>query len=126
MDKLNDKVLDFTINADNETVSFVLYNKFNIIVSIEDWHFLCENRWFSKEPYKDEVEAEFGLYGARNAETSEDVLKCIKSCVEDLKDVMETDIRDKCSILLDSNISTLLTIDKDGNLMVKEESNEYS
>ena len=101
-------------------VCFKLYNKFNICLPIKDWQFLCENRWFSNTPDREVVEAEFGLYDARKADNSEEVLQCIKNCIADLKDIMGIDVCEQCNELLDSNTSQLLTINENGELIFKE------
>lgn len=123
---MDNKLLEFTMDVINDIVSFKVYDKFDITISMKDWKFMCQKRWFTNRPYKDEVEAEFGLYGARNAKTSEEAFQCVKECIEDLKSVIGADIKDQCNKLIDSDISTFLTIDKDGTLVVVEGNNEHS
>ena len=91
---------------------FTVYDGIKVRLSTEDWRFLCEKRWFSYEPYRDEVEAEFGLYGAREKHTPKEVSDCIRACIEDLKNVMDSEI-------MDSDCSTLLTLSEDGSLIIE-------
>lgn len=116
--------LDFSKSLGN--VCFRVYDKFDIILPLKDWRFLCNKRWFTNSPEKAIAEAEFGLYGARKAQTQESAQKCVENCVKDLKDIMGMDIDKECRDLLDSSTSTLLTIDKNGKLVIKDQSNESS
>ncbi len=103
----------------DDSVSFVVYSGIEVRIPKEDWDFLCKYRWFSEEPFRDEVEAELGLYGARSEKTSEGASACARECVADLRSAMGSDIKEECDRLADSNCSTFLTVDENGNLVVK-------
>lgn len=115
--------VDYNKNIGN--VYFRLYDKFDIFLPIKDWDFLCKKRWFSDNPDTEIAEAEFGLYGARNAEDNNQAVECVKRCVTDLRDIMDPDtktgLKEQCNKLLNSDISTLLTFDSNGNLIAKRD-----
>ncbi len=77
---------DFTKSFGN--VHFTLYDKFDICLPIEHWRFMCEKRWFSDYPDREAVEAEFGLYGARRAKSSEEAQRCVMDCVTDIEKII--------------------------------------
>ncbi len=109
---------DYTDKA--EEVFFTLYDDINVHMALMDWQFLCEKRWFSDKPFRDEVEAEFGLYGARAENTSGGVMRCIDNCVADLRNIIEPELTEEHNRVLDSNCETLLTLDENGNITVDQ------
>ena len=70
---------------------FTLYDKFSIFLPISDWVFMCERRWFSDEPERADVEAEFGVCGARSAKSNEEANEIVQNTVYSYKRMMNTD-----------------------------------
>ncbi len=77
---------------------FRLYDKFTITISIKDWSFMCEKRWFSKEPNIEDVEAEFGVCGAREAQNDAEANKIVQKTVDTYKRIMHADVESDCTI----------------------------
>lgn len=113
-----------TINADYTkvigSVYFELYDTFSIVIPINDWVFMCDKRWFSDEPQRADVEAEFGACGAREARTNEEANEIVRKTIAAYKRIMNADIESDCRRLIDSTSKTVAKIDKTGNLFFEE------
>ena len=96
-----DKLLDFTMDTSSETVSFTLYDRFNIIIPVKEWEFMCQKRWFSDTPTQQEVEVEFGVCGARDASDNDEANEIVKKTIEALHDFIEEDTILECQKHLD-------------------------
>lgn len=73
-------------------VCFELYGKFTIAIPANDWAFMCEKRWFSDEPLTADVEAEFGICGAREANDNEEANDIVRKTIAAYKRIMHADI----------------------------------
>ncbi len=110
---------DFSKNIGE--VNFSLYDKFNITISIDDWLFMCKNRWFSDEPLREDVEAEFGVCGARSAKDNKEANMIVNKTIGTYKRIMQTDIEKDCRKTLNSTSKTVARIDKNGNIYFEED-----
>ena len=77
-------------------VNFTLYDRFAIKLSIKDWSFMCERRWFSDEPARDDVEAEFGACGAREATDNIEANQIVQNTIDAYKRMMHIDVQNDC------------------------------
>ena len=103
-----------------EYVHFELYGKFLIVLPVDDWEFMCKYRWFSEEPKTADVEAEFGVCGARNAVSDDEANEIVQKTVNAYKRMMHADIKGDCRRLLDSTSKTVARVDKDGSIYFEE------
>ena len=115
-----DKLLDYSVDTDSETVSFRLYDKFDISVPAKDWGFLCQKRWFTDKPSQEEVEAEFGVCGARGALDNDEANMIAKKTIETLRGFIEEDTVQECEKRLDSPKRLVGHISKSGDIYFSE------
>ncbi len=101
-------------------VRFRLYDKFEIFIPVEDWAFMCKSRWFSEEPATADVEAEFGVCGARSARNNEEANEIVQKTINAYKRMMHADIKEDCRELLKSTPKTVARIDKNGHIYFDE------
>jgi len=102
------------------SVYFELYGKFAIVIPIDDWAFMCEKRWFSDEPKVEDVEAEFGVCGAREALSSEEANNIVRKTIAAYKRMMQANGEDDDRKLLDSTSKTVVRMDKDGKFYFED------
>ena len=101
-------------------VHFVIYGKFDISLSISDWRFMCDRRWFSNNPKLADVEAEFGICGAREARNNAEANEIVQKSVNAYRRFMSIDISEACRNLLESNSNLVARLDGDGNILIEE------
>ena len=101
-------------------ITFVLYNKFQIILSIQNWEFMCHYRWFTKEPNREDVETEFGACGARDANDNIEANEIVQKTINTYKRIMNENIVDDCRKLLQTTSKSAARIDKQGNIYIEE------
>ena len=111
-------VVDYTKSVGN--VCFRLYDRFDICLPVKDWIFMCDNRWFSREPYTADVEAEFGVCGAREAKSNKEANEIVQKTVNTYKRIMRSDITNDCRELLNSTSKTVARMDENGNIYFEE------
>jgi hypothetical protein len=106
--------------SEPEHVRFKLYNRFLITMPIKDWVFMCKNRWFSDEPEIADVEAEFGVCGARQAKSDEEANEIVRNTVKTYRRIMHADIETECRKFLDSTVRTVARIDENGKIFFED------
>lgn len=99
---------------------FQLYDKFTIKLPIEDWVFMCNKRWFSDTPKTEDVEAEFGICGAREAKNDEEANTIVQKTVNAYKRIMYADVEADCRELLHSTSKTIGRMDQNGHIYFEE------
>lgn len=93
------RLLDFTVNSGKKTVTFTLYNRFDITIPIEEWEFMCQKRWFSDTPTQHEAEVEFGVCGAEDASDNDEANEIVRKIIEALHGFIEEDTVQKSMML---------------------------
>ena len=82
-----DRLLKFSLNEICDTVSFKLYDKFDIPIPAKEWIFMCRKRWFTDNPTQHEVE--FGVCGARSAFNHDEANDIVRKTIEALHGFMD-------------------------------------
>lgn len=98
----------------------LLFGRYNIAFSERDWEFMCKNRWFTDSPSVEEMEAEFGLCGLRDARDDADANELVASVVSALREIRGLDIEQKCDKAIRSNSNLTARMDKNGNVLIDE------
>ena len=96
---------------------FTLYNnKFTITIPKEDWNFMCKERWFTDNPEQDLLDAEFGIYGARDAQNNEEAIIIVKNTIKALREIMYPE----SNSTITTTINTVAHLSDSGKILLKE------
>ncbi len=70
------------------TVSFRLYDRFHITIPLSEWDFMCSHRWLTDSPDQEDVDAEFGVCGARSARDDWEATAIVRDTIAALHNLM--------------------------------------
>ena len=82
---------------------------------------MCDRRWFSNNPQLADIEAEFGMCGARDDRNNAEANEIVQKSVNAYRRIMSIDINEACRNLLESTSNLVARLDGDGNISVDEE-----
>lgn len=102
--------------------TFKLFDKFTITIPIKDWQYLCKYRWLTKNPSQEDVDVEFGVYGARTAKNNIDANHIVALAIEDIKRLNNLDVCGLCEDYINSGKHRSATTATNGNIVITEKS----